>query len=269
MHDVIPILSKSTKEVKRMSELLLNIEILAKTFYQIIAIDTIISSSDSTLIPFRHSHEKWLKDFEEFKTTFYSQFAKSLYDYLVFARAVEMRHMSQRANLHFFDYYTESKTSRYILKHCTIYSDKEIIRAALIAFSDLVDWEMQYGGWKWHLIAKAATYFHKLPNMVFIDHILDLSHNCSSVFDKGHNIFVLMDRNSYTTFLTNKRYGNIGLVLDYLLYSTQLKKLVDRAKTLGIFDWHYQISVSPTIENVLTYEPIKWGTASINTTLCN
>ena len=53
-----------------------DILLLIKEFYAISILDHI-----KVTIPFKHSHEKWVKDFNEYKEKYFDFFAHMLYDY--------------------------------------------------------------------------------------------------------------------------------------------------------------------------------------------
>jgi len=47
-------------------------------------------------------------------------------------------------------------------------------------------WTSNFGGKKWAGICNAANLYKKIPNEIFIDHVVDLHHNSGTVFDKPY-----------------------------------------------------------------------------------
>lgn len=251
---------------------------LVEEFYQIQAIEAFMAMN-GTFVPFKHSHEKWMTDFTQFKQEFYARLGRAIYDYTVLLCAGELRYAPGQAD-YAFHWYTDSRDRSEIWGKCTQFSDKEIVRAALIGFDpEKVHWSSSFGGEKWHNIAKAADMYHKVPMEVFIDHCVDLSHNSSCYFDKGAGIFNLRGQSEYLEFLTKKRYVEDPSELFTIPKGEKLWHFALRARTLGLITWDFPLSLMKYSwlrngrlgwrdENELFNRPYTdWGSKTINTTL--
>lgn len=251
---------------------------LVEEFYQVQAIEAFMAMN-GTFVPFKHSHEKWMADFTQFKQEFYARLGRAIYDYTVLLCAGELRYAHSQAD-YGFEWYTSHRDRSEIWYLCTRYSDREIIRASLIGFNpETVHWDSSFGGEKWYKIAKAGNMYHKVPMEVFIDHCVDLSHNSSCYFDKGAEIFNLRSQSLYLEFLTKKRYAEDPQELFTVPKGERFFKLALRAKTLGLIKWDFipQVAYHPYLrrtklgwsdeEELFSRHYIDWGTETINTEL--
>ena len=251
---------------------------LVEEFYQIQAVE-VFMAMNGTFVPFKHSHEKWMADFTQFKQEFYARLGRAIYDYTVLLCAGELRYAHSQAD-YGFEWYASHRDRSEIWYLCTRYSDREIIRAALIGFNpEKVHWASSFGGEKWYNIAKAGNMYHKVPTEVFIDHCVDLSHNSSCYFDKGAEIFNLRSQSTYLEYLTKKRYAEDPTELFTLPKGQRFMSLVMRARTLGLVNWVFNSKLlgHPYVrrnklgwndeDELFSRHYIDWGTDTINTKL--
>lgn len=269
----------------------MDIQSLVVQFYTLEAMSCLLMSKElSNFEPFRHSHFRWRRDFDDYKTLFITKFSEALYDYTVLVLAGEMRHAINYATHSILEYEHYSSSSREgVYRECNVYTSESILTAAEKVFNPLyVNWESGYGGKKWHDIAKAGSLKDRLVPVAFIDHCVDLSHNNSVYFDKGAGVFILGSGTEYKCFLDNKRHWtplellNISDDVNYnsykYMYSYNLKKLFSRMINLNIVN----LSFTPILEaicssprsigesseaNLLKYKKINWGNRVLTDTL--
>lgn len=257
----------------------INILDAVKNFYQIQALGFL---TESKLVPFQHSHEKFNEDFMAYKKAYEDKLARAIYDYIAIVCSCELRHMEDKADNYFVDWYTSSTCRDNVGRYSVEYRPDSIIKAAMIGFGPDVKWASSYGGKKWWAIAKAGTYYNNLPNTVFIDHAVDLSHNNSVFFDKGMGIFTLWDHGEYTNFLDLKRYCEPEELIwglkkhsihnyrmwEYATFSDEIGEFITRAVNLGLLDANHR-PVHRIVRNnydshvaareIMGYTPVNWG----------
>ena len=219
---------------------------------------------------FRHSHERFMQDFQRFKTEYYSKIANAIFDYTVKVVAAELRHCKQHS-MHYLSSYIDSGFSRNSVYHnCNQYNPYDIIKAGIWLFNEQNnDWEDSYGGDKWKNIAKSALMYKKTPDIVYIDHCVDLSHNNSVYFDKGAGIFLLSSQYDYLDMLDNKKFESPRYFLRKYCWKEfpLFCKLYQRATFLELvpyfecaFMYFTENELFPTTETlVLSYIPTNWG----------
>lgn len=254
------------------------IDILAATtmFYQMEVVDA-IKVEDM----FKKSHEKWEDDWSYFTKEYRTKLANAIFDYTVMAVAGEMRHANRCSDIRTdFDYNDTSRNTAY--KNVAVYDPWSLLKTAATVFGPDVDWNGGYGGEKWAAIAEAALTRKTYNDVVWIDHIVDLSHNNASYFDKGA-IFSLCDSHNYLRFLTYKRKNTDDMKLLTLPMSIKLKGLLDRAVVLGIIPTIPERKEPFKIDgidifraskenfgeasfNIMGYTPIEWGSKRVNIT---
>lgn len=213
----------------RYSYLQINIIYLIKEFYSIIALDSMTRT-----IPFKHSHEKWLKDFDEYKTLFFEIFSHIIYDYTVEAVFSELRHFD---NSNFNISGLNSCIGRYesFFNSHNFTSDSILRLGAKMFDPNFNYWHSGYGGKSWYEISKAGLMYQKIPDIIFIDHCIDLEHNGGSYFDKDGFLFT-MNKSDLKTFLDLKRNTINPFVILIEAKSYRMCNLILRAKNLDIFD---------------------------------
>lgn len=218
---------------------------------------------------FKRSHEKWLRDFHEYKRLFENKFANALFDYTALVVYGELRHSRRRCGLHHPNIPQGGPRSGSYVE-AEKYSPAFIAEAGLLLFYEY-EWETAYGGERWGAIAKAL---HRRVNklnhfdndVVFIDHCVDLSHNSSHYLDKPESdIFYTSCKSAYTGILNNKAEADDPVwLLGYLTLSHRLHKLTIRGVNLGILPEDTpQEKASDSrdnhVERLLGYRSIEWG----------
>lgn len=235
-------------------------------------------------IPFNHGHDKWVKEFEEFKTKFDAQFAVMFYDYAVALCLGEARHAPKECNYE-IRYLTPALNERNSLWNCPHLEPTNALITCSKLFSYNKDWCCAYGGYAWQAIADGALLYKKVPDSVFIDHMVDLSHNNGIFYNKRNRIFFLDSSNmAVLNFLEFKKnqppFAVWDVCQDNCTY--EIKAFYKRALNLGIISpltdkeniyllsecyGGYYSAVSEqkeeTTDNIMNYIPVKWGTSRI------
>ena len=245
-------------------------------FYALMGIEAIAKTE-----PFRHSHERWNRDFTEYRERYVKQFANAVYDYTVLATAGEMRHAKRQSNYCFPDFdSTFGSHGRVHVYRNMQYDPIQLLQCAVMIFdSENNTWGTGYGGQPWCNIAKAGLMKGRVPDVVFADHCVDLSHNSAVYFDKaGTGILELESDSNYKEFLTFKYEADPIDLIRRTGKSTHTEGLIERAVNLGILPvkcvqpyrkinpWGLfgSYSADKATELVLRYEPIEFGTETIN-----
>lgn len=234
-----------------------------RLFYALQALKLKISMAPKFNLFYR-SHKKLWDDITEFQTKYEKNLATAIHDYTVIVVAGEMRHAHRHCSRYYTDFYTQSADREHVYQACLKYSPRDLLRAGEYIYSR--SWDSGYGGAKWALIAKGGLMYYTSTPMLFIDHMVDISHNNSIYFDKGANIMDYYAPESYLRFLNKKKFGEIDEILIYGLSKTY-QNFVDRANVLFGFDirlpW-FDTSVVDQI--VINYQPLEWGNQPFNFT---
>lgn len=249
---------------------LLNIYFLVQEFYAIEAISALLSANQgNNLEPMRHSHSRWYRDFHDFRDEYILKFASAIYDYTISVVAAELRHCRSKASQYIQDYYSSDQPRDEVYHNCSVFNKSDILKAGLRMFdTGRVTWSSSYGGEKWKQIAKAGLLKGKVSDSVFVDHCVDLSHNCSIYFDKKAGIFYLQNLPQYKELLDLKR-----VCAPQVLLSTrqgfQFHRLLSRANTLHILEGKAEgdphlSSRSEAETLLLAYHPVVWGSKRLD-----
>lgn len=247
----------------------INVEAAVREFYYLQAVESLAHAE-----PFRHSHERWVKDFNNYKKSFTEKLSVALLDYTTLVVFGEMRHAADRASYYNPHVpYTQKREHSY--ENARLYSPVSILEAGVNLFQS-AEWESGYGGEKWAVIASTALKkVQRIPGWsvdeVFIDRCVDLTHNGSVYFDKIQaDVFLLSDIGRYRKFLDFKRYGApIDLLENGRMFSIELSNIISRGMNLGIisglvckpFDspFNYVPSTGYDTIPVKGYVPLDWG----------
>ncbi len=211
------------------------INYLVAEFY---TLEALVLLCNEKFIPFKHSHERFRQDLFEYKTHYESRLASAMYEYIVYAIAGEARHAEDKATEYLPELPNGGCRSAIIGK-IEEYSPLSIAKETSEIFLNAT-WEDGYGGYKWYTIAQAILLYHKLPTTAFIDHVVDLSHNGGSCFNKDDYRIFFVEPN-YAYFLSKKTEAKepcdlFEAVLHYALHvgcSHKLLGLISRAEMLG------------------------------------
>lgn len=237
---------------------MLHILSVVSEFYALQSLEALILQTGK-FEQFRHSHEKWEMDFRAYQNAYNSKLANAINDYTLVVCAGEARHAWRHANFasHAFPH-TEDRSESY--RKCTRFSYDFIKESVNLIFDNNNPWEGGYGGRKWGTIAKSLNYYHKIPDVVYIDHTVDLSHNNSVFFDKGADIFTGCG-DTYQDFLDYKRYESPKSVLSGI-HAKEVFQLIDRAIVLQLIPaipFGYSQKKSEEVTKLFHYHPISWG----------
>jgi len=239
-------------------------EFAVAEFYALQTIE-LLSKADR----FKRSHEKWLRDFHEYKRLFETKFANALFDYTALVVYGELRHSRRRCGLH-HPSISQGGPRSGSYAEAEKYSPAFIAEAGLLLFYEY-EWDTAYGGERWGAIAKAL---HRRVNklnhfdndIVFIDHCVDLSHNSSHYLDKSESdIFCNSCKSTYTDILNKKAEADDPVwLLGYLELSHRLHKLVLRGVNLGILPEDIpqhkgNDKRNEHVDRLLGYRSIGWG----------
>lgn len=244
----------------------MEIQYLAKDFYILQAL-----GATARLEPFRHSHQRWRRDYQDYFDVFTERFARTLYDYLCLIVFGEARHASNCAGYYYEDWpvsHIDGRSNAY--SYATDYSPASFLPKAAQLFL-AGNWEESYGGRAWARIAEAAMLYGKVPDVVFIDHAIDLSHNSGLCFDKDEaGIFTCYFAESYREFLDMKATMPPEVYIPGLRCSHHVARLVRRAINLGIVGFlppQASIVYTDAVNTLLRREPIDWGECIIDSDL--
>lgn len=223
---------------------------------------------------FRHSHERWLRDFTDVSQRFTGAFARALFDYLALAAFGEARHSRRRASKTIPDLIPCHDRGE-AMDMAREY-DPRLFLPKLEALFGKAYWARDYGGPAWAKIACTARLYGKLPDAAFIDHCVDLSHNGGLCFDKYEaRIFSLsVSRDTYLALLDHKRFAEPDAFLKAYLglrtVSRHVLALASRAANLGLLPSEVVPSYplanlcdgggfEDVVEVVTAYRPVHWG----------
>lgn len=245
-------------------------------FYVIESID-IMTHTDYAV----HSHAKWREEFDAFKKQYVEHFANAFFDYTVFVCLGEARHAYKRCDYCLDDFFEESdRRGAYNCPHLEPFSTLNVLSAL---FSK--DWASSYGGAAWAGIANGGLKYHTYPDEIFLDHLVDLSHNNGIFYNKTNHIFSLNGTESQIEFFLDlKRDYSPQVIYGYceLSISYEIKKFFERAVNLGIITpltdnewetveaqiamkWPVRFPNQENVENILNYIPVKWGSSQLST----
>ena len=243
----------------------LNIQFLVQEFYALEAISALLSQNkDNKFEPMRHSHNRWYRDFNDFRSEYIGKFASALFDYTVLVVAGELRHSGNQSSQYIAEYYTSELQRNAVYGECAVYRAVDMLAAGVRLFDTrLVTWNSGFGGEKWKQIAKAGLMKGKVCDGVFIDHCVDLSHNNSVYFDKGAGMFHLSSGLHYREFL-NLKQDCLPQALLSMKQGFGFNQLLQRAFNLNIINMQetYGSDTSKRDEaesRLMYYQPIKWG----------
>lgn len=238
---------------------MINIYFAIREFY---LLEGLYAEGVKLLTPFRHSHEYWKKEFLTFRESYIAQLARAIYDYTVLVAGTEMRWASEEAEFYYEEFYTPSEMDRgEIYEEIPKYSDKFLLKASMKIFN--VRWNRWYGGRKWRKIAEVGALYGKIPDVLFIDHCVDLMHNGSIYFDKDTNIFIFKDQYLYKKMLDKKRDSSFKEFLSYQNISSYIESFI--RKLNNILGENYfpcqkgDPSIDWRVDQIFEYVPITWG----------
>jgi len=213
---------------------------------------------------FSPSQNRWLRDFESYQATYQHKLARAIYDYLALICFGEARHAKNRAS-HYVDGLPTCSERSTQYDRAAQYNPQQFL-PVLEELFNIATWESGYGGTSWARIARAAQMYGTVPDAVFIDHCVDLSHNNSLCFNKEEaDIFTLRWAAGYKTMLDRKaRWAPTSFIDEYVNnFSYAMYSLLVRAQRLGLINNNIpQIEITNDADE-WEYEPIKWGSREV------
>ena len=130
--------------------------------------------------------------------------ARGFFDYIVLACTGEARHAYHGSDNLISNLPAGTITNRH---HCYMwsmeYDPKSLLEALKVLYHEHY-WHGAYGGKKWGKIADAGLMYSTIPDTVFIDHCVDLTHNDGCFLNKNV-VFELDDTSLYLGLLDEKR----------------------------------------------------------------
>ena len=246
---------------------------VVQDFYGLMSLDALVLL-DNTYEPFRHSHAKWRREYDEYRANYIKRLADLIYDYTVTVVGGELRH-GNRQSTHYVKDLSQGgyRAEYYPIIHR--YNPTDILRAGVANFA--CEWADDYGGELWKIIAQAGLDREKLGDLCFIDHCVDLSHNSCSYFDKCSSKIMRLDSNStYKNFLDFKRRCTPTELLCSYNISSYLRDFVSRAEVLGITNkvvyykpegqctYYGVYELDSYIEKLIKRQPLNWGTRELS-----
>lgn len=196
-----------------------------------------------------------------------NKLAGALFDYISIASFGEARHASNEATyyIHHISYKYDSNDSVQCINtrnqayHYALKFNPHIFLPVLSALFEDYKWSDNYGGNKWENICKAGIMYNDMPDKVFIDHTVDLSHNGGSMFNKDV-LFFKYSPETYTNMLNAKKDWPSILVDKFLNnypIALSVKPFLRIASKLGIIsEWLLYGNDYVSIEFP---DVIKWG----------
>jgi hypothetical protein len=210
------------------------------------------------------THAARMDMFNRVKARVIPGLANAFFDYIVAACAGEGRHAEYRCHKYYKGYpntydkdggeSSRGTAAKFVLE----YEPRSLLKALQTLFNK--DWrDSSFGGESWSKIAGSGLLYKTIPDMVFVDHCVDLSHNSGNFLDKGM-IFSCSSRDRYVRILESKKYA---------------KGIEDFAKTLQATRTPVSDDVLPLVTRLAgndailqlidmnaswEYQPITWGT---------
>lgn len=229
---------------------------------------------------FVKSYEKLLTDLEDYSSRYNKKLAEVLFDHTVLCVQTELRHAKLECHYYIPNYYGDGWYKNYSDEMCFasyIFNPLETLKAGYELFDEgCYSWEFEYGGDNWWNIANAGLMYHQVPDVVFIDHVVDLSHNNDFYLMKKTGLFLhspRVNRYNYETMLNTKRYEKFSVFCDgYIAFFC--KDILNFYRrflyVMGIDDPDTQTSIQlclgkpdvlceEAIKAIFNYKPIKWG----------
>ena len=228
---------------------------------------------------FIKSYEKLLKDLENYSSQYNKKLAEILFDHTVLCVQTELRHAKTECRYYIPNYYGDGWYKNYSDIMCFssyIFNPVETLKAGEKLFDEgCYSWQFEYGGNNWLNIAHAGLMFHQVPDVVFIDHVVDLSHNNDFYLMKKTGIFLhspRINRFDYECMLNTKRLEKFSVFCDGYIgfFCRDVLNLYRRFLcVLGINDPDMQLSIQfclsktdilceEAIKALFDYKPIQW-----------
>lgn len=125
-------------------------------------------------------------------------------------------------------------------------------------------WLQPYGGSTWAIIAETAMKYWSLPEVIFIDYCVDLSHHGGLAFDKPESGAFVWHKRKYMDMLDCKRNRSILEFDASLPVFHFVKTMLIRANNLKVTDLMPELI---TLEKY-SYQHVQWGSKIISDPQC-
>lgn len=231
---------------------------------------------------YSHSWDKLWDDIQDYSEWFNSKLAAMFYDHTVRCVQCELRHCKNHSEFYIPNFFGDAWYKNYDDSMC--YANSEfnpvsILRAGKWLFDDNNNWwcaedeVTEYGSEAWMDISEAGLEFRKIPDSIFIDHLIDLEHNNEVMLLKEAGIFqhsIRLGPALYHEMLFDKRYEDEEFMRKYSPYLCQEVLLmlsryqylsrdkVISEKNLIKYRSNLDKLCEKSIELLLKYKPVKW-----------
>lgn len=237
---------------------------------------------------YSHSWDKLWDDIQDYSTWFNSKLAAMFYDHTVKCVQCELRHCKNHSEFYIPNFYGDGWFKNFDDQMCyasAVFNPTEILRAGKWLFDDnnnywcYEDEVCEYGGEAWQDISEAGLEYQKVPDSIFIDHLIDLEHNNEVMLFKSTGLFMHTARFGtaiYYEMLKDKRYEDEEFMRKYSPYLCQEVLLMlsryqylSRDKVVSEKDLiKYRSNLDKlcekSIELLLKYKPVKWGNKMVS-----
>ena len=223
--------------------ILINALAVLKEFYSLLALE-------SSLKPVygKHSHDRFIEDFYQYKNWFCTVVSKMMYDYICIICLGEMRHALNYSEFFIDDFPNSDYGRTSVYNGQRNWTQESVLEIAVKLFNEFYNlWDTNFGGTKWYMIAKGGQLYNKVANEVFIDYVFDLEHNGGNIFDKEAYSFYCVSRSLIKQHLDDKRYESPNKIMRWA-QSRELQTLIERANNIGIIPeiWWQDFSLVET-----------------------
>lgn len=222
---------------------------------------------------YSRAHEKLYEDINEKLNMIVPKLARRYWEYIVLSCAGEARHASVATKFYIKGLGRRGARATAAL-NAIAYNPWILLDQEVALFGK--KWEGNgYGGVSWQKIAGAGKLYGTVPDAVFIDHVVDLTHNGGLFLDKG---FILACREGEAYFLNVLTVKAQGSLLDPFSYRGlegytwklpgEIYGFIERGNNIGL------LPNTPAVERLPEYdagrhwgafvnsEDIEWGTKS-------
>lgn len=230
--------------------------------------------------PFLPSNEKLFADIKKYRDIWIKKLAQIIYDYIVVIVGAELRHSYECSEYYHPDFFGGGWLKNMSRNECfedRTFDPDFILRLGENLFDEKKNgWRLGFGGEKWYNIAKAGLMHGKTPDVIFVDHTVDLSHNNSVFFDKGGGI-VYCNIGEYKRMLDRKFhmvdfFDLLSFIRWHEKLDSNLMELVKRYNVLIENDQYLLPTYSCGYVNILNektwcflhYKPQKFGNKKLN-----
>lgn len=184
--------------------------------------------------------------------------ARAFRDYIVLTAAGEARHARLKADYYWEGFHTSNVYRTRVYPDVERYNPDDVLREAVALFD--CEWRGGgYGGHAWKRIVEVGQRYGTIPDLMFLDVAVDLSHNSGLFLDKGV-LLALADVTEYKDMLDRKT--SVGLltkrwweVIRTLTVHETVAHLLTEGRELGLHTCLAESAEAPDYD----YDLIEWG----------